>query len=164
MAAGNLSFTTDAAAALSGAEVVWVAYDTPVDENDLADVEFVLARITKVFVHLAPGTLLLISSQLPVGTTRRLEKALAEVCPNKPISLAYSPENLRLGKAIEVFTNPDRVVVGLRLDNPGSTVDRERIAALLEPFTSRIEWMTVESAEMSKHAMWSSGQCTRTLA
>ena len=42
LANGNLAFTTKVAPALSGAEVVWVAYDTPVDDQDQADVEFVL--------------------------------------------------------------------------------------------------------------------------
>jgi UDPglucose 6-dehydrogenase len=64
------------------------------------------------------------------------------------VTFAYSPENLRLGKAIAVFTNPDRVVAGVR---PAS--DRDRITALFRPFTERIEWMSVESAEMTKHAL-----------
>lgn len=152
LATGNLSFTADVATALGGAEVVWVAYDTPVDEHDRADVEFVFAQINQLFPHLESGTLVLISSQLPVGTTRRLEHAYAETYPAKPVSFAYSPENLRLGKAIEVFTDPDRVVVGLRSCDD-QTLVKERIAGLLQPFTSRIEWMSVESAEMTKHAL-----------
>jgi len=145
---GRLSFTTDAAAALRDAEVVWIAYDTPVDEEDRADVEGVVARVTRLFPLLPPGALVLISSQLPVGTTRRLEEAHAAACPGRPASFACSPENLRLGKAIRVFTNPDRVVVGTR-----RAEDRQRIAELLRPITDRIEWMTVESAEMVKHAI-----------
>lgn len=154
LAKRNLAFTTDVATALSGAEVVWVAYDTPVDEHDRADVEFVFAGITELFPHLESGTLVLISSQVPVGTTRRLERDYAESYPAKPVSFAYSPENLRLGKAIEVFTDPDRVVVGLRPRKNESVVnDKERVIGLLQPFTSRIEWMSVESAEMTKHAL-----------
>jgi len=64
------------------------------------------------------------------------------------VSFAYSPENLRLGKSIDAFTKPDRVVVGVR-----SNETRERISELLRPYTERIEWMTVESAEMTKHAL-----------
>ncbi|HMG72627.1 MAG TPA: nucleotide sugar dehydrogenase [Pyrinomonadaceae bacterium] len=154
LAKGNLAFTADVARALSGAEVVWVAYDTPVDEQDRADVEFVFAEIKKLFPHLEAETLVLISSQVPVGTTRRLERDYAESYPAKPVSFAYSPENLRLGKAIDVFTNPDRVVVGLRQGNNKSVAnDEERVIGLLQPFTTRIEWMSVESAEMTKHAL-----------
>ena len=55
---------------------------------------------------------MIISSQLPVGTTRKLQRMLSN-CPEKNITFACSPENLRLGKAIEIFIQPDRIVVGL---------------------------------------------------
>lgn len=140
----NLSFTTNIAEAVGDAHVVWITYDTPVDEDDRADVEFVVERATQLFPHLRDGTLVIVSSQLPVGTVRRLEEA----CRNKTVSFACSPENLRLGKAIEVFTKPDRVIVGVR-----GEADRARISELFRPFTDRIEWMSVESAEMTKHAL-----------
>ena len=148
MADGYLGFTTDAAQALRDARVVWIAYDTPVDENDQADVEFVVGRVERLFPDLAVDSLVLVSSQLPVGTTCRLEQAYVAAYPNQPVTFAYTPENLRLGKAISVFTRPDRVVVGVR-----SEADRKRVAELLSPFTERIEWMSVESAEMTKHAL-----------
>jgi UDPglucose 6-dehydrogenase len=90
----------------------------------------------------------LISSQLPTGTTSRLETYWHKNGSGHELRFAYSPENLRLGRAIEVFTNPDRVVVGVR-----TRQDRDTIAALLSPFTDHIEWMSVESAEMTKHAL-----------
>ena len=148
LADGYLGFTTDAAQALRDARVVWIAYDTPVDENDQADVEFVVGRVERLFPDLAVDSLVLVSSQLPVGTTYRLEQAYVAAYPNQPVTFAYTPENLRLGKAISVFTRPDRVVVGVR-----SEADRKRVAELLSPFTERIEWMSVESAEMTKHAL-----------
>lgn len=150
LAAKRLSFTTDIAEALRFAEIVWVAYDTPVDDRDRADVDFVVERVKRLFPFLKTETLVLISSQLPVGTTCRLEQAYAMAYPagEKKVSFGYSPENLRLGKAISVFTRPDRVVIGIR-----SQADRDRVAKLLKPFTERIEWMSVESAEMTKHAL-----------
>jgi UDPglucose 6-dehydrogenase len=148
LASGRLDFTTDAVAAIGRAQVVWIAYDTPVDDDDRADVDDVVDRTTRLFPHLGEGTLVLISSQVPVGTTRRLEEAFASVSAGRAVGFGYSPENLRLGKAIDVFTHPDRVVAGVR-----STADRDRVAGLLRPFTERIEWMSVESAEMTKHAL-----------
>ncbi len=148
IAAGRLNFTTAAAAALAEAQIVWVAFDTPVDDKDRADVGFVVERVTAIFPYLAQNTLVLISSQLPVGTTARLEQKYAQTFPQKSVSFAYSPENLRLGKAISVFTKPDRVVVGVRTE-----ADQKRVAELLQPITKRIEWMSVESAEMTKHAL-----------
>jgi UDPglucose 6-dehydrogenase len=92
--------------------------------------------------------MVLISSQMPVGSVKRLESIAKDRYPNKDISFACSPENLRLGKALDVFLNPDRIVVGVRSAN-----DREKLDRLLRPITDRIEWMSVESAEMTKHAI-----------
>jgi UDPglucose 6-dehydrogenase len=145
---GRLSFTTDASVALVDADVVWVTYDTPVDDDDQADINFVVNQIRQIFKHLAAGTLILISSQVTVGITRSLQQMYTKEHPAKPVSFAYSPENLRLGKAIRIFNNPDRVVVGIRTES-----DKKQIVRLLEPITDRIEWMSVESAEMTKHAL-----------
>ncbi len=144
---GTLRFSNDRAA-LAEAEVVWVAWDTPVDEEDRADVEFVIAQVTALFPHLKDDVLVLVSSQLPVGSVRRLEQAYATSMPSGHASFACSPENLRLGKAIEAFTKPDRVVLGVR-----SEQDAERVRTLLAPFSPTMEVVRVESAEMTKHAL-----------
>lgn len=148
MAAGRLRFSHDPADALYGAEVLWVAFDTPVDDDDRADVEFVVDRVRRLFPHLQSGMVVLISSQMPVGSTARLQREFAAACPGKQVSFAYSPENLRLGKALEVFQRPDRVVVGVR-----DEAARRQIAALLAPLAAPVQWMSVESAEMVKHAL-----------
>ena len=148
LASGRLRFTTDGVLAAGDADIVWVAYDTPVDVDDRADVAYVIERAARLFPHLRDEALMLISSQVPVGTTRQLEQTFASVSRGRTVGFGYSPENLRLGKAIDVFTHPDRVVVGVR-----SPADRDRVAGLLRPFTGRIEWMSVESAEMTKHAL-----------
>ena len=141
--AGRLRFTSDPADAVKESEILWIAYDTPVDDEDHADVAFVLDAVGTLLPHLRSGALVLVSSQLPVGTIRDLERS-----SRRDLHFAYSPENLRLGKAIDVFMHPDRVVVGVRTPE-----DQEKIAALLAPITTRIEWMSVESAEMTKHAL-----------
>jgi UDPglucose 6-dehydrogenase len=148
IATGQLRFTTDRANALADAEVLWVTFDTPIDEDDNADVEFVLNQIKSVLPLVADGTIVLISSQMPVGSIRNLEKFVFENLSGKQLGFACSPENLRLGKAIDVFLNPDRIVVGIRSDD-----DRRKLEKLLLPITDRIEWMSVESAEMTKHAI-----------
>ena len=142
--AGRLDFTTDAAAALDGADVLWVAFDTPVDARDEADVGAVRARLDAVREAVRPGTLVLVSSQVPAGFTR----ALARDWALPGVTYGYSPENLRLGSAIRVFQEPERVVIGL-----GDPADRPRAEALFAPYARRIEWMSIESAEMTKHAI-----------
>ena len=144
---GTLRFSNDRAA-LAEAEIVWVAWDTPVDEEDRADVEFVIAQVITLFPHLKDDALVLVSSQLPVGSVRRLEQAYATLMPSGHASFACSPENLRLGKAIEAFTKPDRVILGVR-----SEQDADRVRRLLAPFSPTIEVVRVESAEMTKHAL-----------
>lgn len=142
LAAGALRFTHRREEALRDAEVLWIAYDTPVDASDRADVEYVLTRARALVDAADPTAAVIVSSQLPVGTTRALE----ESSPGR--TFAYSPENLRLGDALAAFTQPDRIVVGIRPD-----ADRARIDKLLRSFTDRIEWMEVESAELVKHGV-----------
>jgi UDPglucose 6-dehydrogenase len=148
LASGRLRFTTDVGAAVGPADVVWIAFDTPVDDEDNADVEWVVERAVRIFPHVRDGAVVLISSQLPVGSTRRLEDSFGAVAGTRRAGFACSPENLRLGKAIEAFTHPDRVVVGVR-----SNADRPPLERLLASIAPRVEWMTVESAEMTKHAL-----------
>ena len=144
---GRLRFETDAAMA-SGADVVWVTWDTPIDDEDKSDVEWVLGRIEQLFPYLRQGAIVLVSSQLPVGSVAEIERRFAAAWPGREVSFAYIPENLRIGKALETFARPERVVCGLR-----RSTDRDRVASLLAPFTDRIEWMSIESAEMTKHAI-----------
>jgi UDPglucose 6-dehydrogenase len=148
LAAKTLRFTTDIDEAVKDIDILWVSYDTPVDDDDNADVEYVFAQIERVLPSLRSGVTVLVSSQMPVGSVRRLERVAAENFPAVQIGFASSPENLRLGKALDVFLKPDRIVVGVRSER-----DREIIGRLLQPITDRIEWMSVESAEMTKHAI-----------
>jgi len=141
---GRLSFTIHPQDALMEAQVLWVAFDTPVDEQDQADVGFIRSRLDAVADAVRPGTLVLISSQVPVGFTG----ALAQHWQARGIRCAYSPENLRLGQALESFRRPERVVAGIR-----DEADRAVLTELFRPLGPRIEWMTVESAEMTKHAL-----------
>ncbi|MEK7750657.1 MAG: nucleotide sugar dehydrogenase [Acidobacteriota bacterium] len=130
------------------AQVVWVTFDTPVREDDVADSDFVRLGLEALFPHIGDGTLVLVSSQVPVGFTAQAEAAFRNCCPGRRASFAYSPENLRLGKALDGFRRPERIVVGVR--NEG---DRSRLTRLLSPFCQNLEWMGVESAEMTKHAL-----------
>jgi UDPglucose 6-dehydrogenase len=147
LASGRLQFTSDPAR-VAGADLVWVTFDTPVNQDDEADVELVVAKVRELFPHLAGGAVVLISSQVPVGTTARLEQAFAASAAGRRVDFAYSPENLRLGKALDVFRKADRIVVGAR-----TAEARARIEELLAPLGRPIQWMRVESAEMTKHAV-----------
>jgi len=142
LATKRLSFTTDPKIACARTDVLWLCYDTPVDENDEADVESVLANLRRALPHLPPGALVLISAQLPVGTCRRLEMEFPQ------FSFACSPENLRLGRALDAFEKAERVVVGIRDEAKKALLEK-----LFAPFTSQVLFMRTESAEMVKHAL-----------
>jgi UDPglucose 6-dehydrogenase len=143
---GTLRFTADPADALAGADVLWVTFDTPVDDDDNADVAWVRAQLAAVRAHVRPGTLVLVSSQVPVGFSEALQREWRATDPT--LQFACSPENLRLGQAVEVFRHPERVVVGV-----GAGTDRARLAALFAPFSDNLIWMSLSSAEMTKHAI-----------
>ena len=144
----KLKFSTNIEQSVRDAQVIWITYDTPVDENDCADVSFVIDQIAQIFPYLKNGHNILISSQLPVGSIEYLEKLFHRLYPDILVSFACSPENLRLGKAISAFTKPERIIVGIRNES-----DKKIYIELLSPFTDHIEWMSVESAEMTKHAL-----------
>lgn len=141
LAASRLDFTSDPAVAARAADMLWVCYDTPVDADDRSDVGWVLDRLNRVLPLLRPGTVVLISSQLPVGTCAQL----AALHPS--LHFACSPENLRLGKAIEAFEQPARIIIG------APDVARPALEALLAPIGAPLVWMRPESAEMVKHAL-----------
>ncbi len=142
LASKSLSFTADPKRACIDADVLWLTYDTPVNENDESDVEFVLTNLRRALPYLPEQALVLISSQLPVGTCRKLELEFPQ------LHFAYSPENLRLGKAIDAFEHADRVIVGTR----NETV-KPKLNQLFAPFTTQVLFMRTESAEMVKHAL-----------
>jgi UDPglucose 6-dehydrogenase len=148
IAIGKLEFFTSPVLALKGAEVLWVAFDTPINDEDQADVAFVEGQIQMVMPFLADDAVVLVSSQMPVGSIRKLEAYAQRNLSDKNLNFACSPENLRLGKALDVFLKPDRIVVGVRNDRT-----RQVLEKLLSPITDKVEWMSVESAEMTKHAV-----------
>lgn len=156
--AGTLTFTTEVAA-LAAADVVWVCYDTPVAEDDRADVGGVTAAIEAAFPHLRDGAIVLVSAQLPVGTVAALERAFAPIAQGRNVEFACSPENLRLGRAIGSFREPGRIVLGVR-----SKRARAVLSELLGRFCPNLIVTSVESAEMTKHALnaWLASSITLT--
>ncbi len=143
----KLDFTTDFAA-VTNCDLVWVTYDTPVDDDDVADVAWVIERIERLFVHLKENSVVLISSQLQAGTTKMVAEEFSQRCSGRKVHFAYSPENLRLGQAIKVFTQPGRIIIGTFDAQP-----RALLETVLGKFCDTLLWMSVTSAEMVKHGL-----------
>jgi UDPglucose 6-dehydrogenase len=143
----SLRFSTEPGG-LAEAKWAWVAFDTPVDDDDSADVEWVVAHTARLLAPLPSGSLVVVSSQLPVGSVAALQQRCAAVRDDDSLRFACIPENLRLGRALESFRAPERIVAGVR-----NEADREELAGLLAPLGAEVLWMGVESAEMTKHAL-----------
>jgi UDPglucose 6-dehydrogenase len=147
LAHGRLTFSGNPAEAAS-CDLVWIALDTPVDNDDVADTGVVYAAAEKLFPYLKDDAVVLISSQLPVGSTRAMAKAFSAAYPQKACNFACAPENLRLGKSIEIFKDSERIIVGCQEERV-----RQLLRPILEKFTRQIVWMSIESAEMVKHGV-----------
>ncbi len=143
----HLAFTTDLSL-VQESDIIWVTFDTPVDEKDQADVSSVEEKIRAIFPWIQDGTIILISSQLPVGTTRAMQAEYHRSYSDKTVFFACSPENLRLGNSLKAFMEQERIVIGTDSNFP-----KERLENLLSPFAEELLWVSIESAEMTKHAL-----------
>jgi UDPglucose 6-dehydrogenase len=149
--AGRLTFTTDLAAAVREADVVFIAVGTPSRRGDgHADLRYVEAAVLDIARALQGYTVVVTKSTVPVGTGRRVAELIYKVNPEAAFDVVSNPEFLREGSAIEDFLHPDRVVVGT--ESPRA---REVMAALYRPLALRevpLVVTSLESAELTKYA------------
>ncbi|MBI4503672.1 MAG: UDP-glucose/GDP-mannose dehydrogenase family protein [Gemmatimonadetes bacterium] len=125
---------------------VFVAYDTPVREDDSSDLTPIRTALDQIGPYLATDAIVIVSAQLPVGEARRLRARLRQAAPSA--ELVYSPENLRLGEAMACYLKPGHIVIGAE-----TTTAADRVAALFAPMQASIFRMNLPSAEMTKHCI-----------
>ena len=112
LATGRLSFSTDFSV-LADVDVVFICVGTPQRKGELAaDTSYVLAATASVIEHVKSDALVVGKSTVPVGTATGLAATLAEQAPH--LELAWNPEFLREGFAVEDTLTPDRFVIGVR--------------------------------------------------
>jgi UDPglucose 6-dehydrogenase len=149
--AGRLSFTTDLAAAVDGAEAVFIAVGTPTRRGDgHADLSYVMAAAAEIGRALTGYAVVVTKSTVPLGTNRKVAEAVRAANPKAAFDVASNPEFLREGAAIDDFMHPDRVVVGV--ETPKA---RKVMAELYRPLSLRefpMVYTGLESAEMIKYA------------
>ncbi|MGE0756731.1 MAG: UDP-glucose/GDP-mannose dehydrogenase family protein [Pirellulaceae bacterium] len=147
-AAGRLRFTTELAEAVHGARMVFLAVGTPQSQDGSADLSALWSVVNSLAAHLAPHTIVVIKSTVPVGTNRATTELLKKLT-GRDCDVASNPEFLKEGAAINDFTVPDRVVVGVRRPEVA-----EALHDLYAPFL-RTEHpfiiMSPESAELTKY-------------
>jgi len=147
--AGRLHFTTDLAAAVRDAQVVFIAVQTPEGEDGAADLRYVLAAARQIGEAIRDYTVVVQKSTAPVGTTDRIAEEIARVT-RVPFDVVCNPEFLRQGAAVSDFLSPDRVVIGTRSEKA-----RAIVADLYAPFlrkSNRLIFMDPRSAELCKYA------------
>lgn len=114
MKTGRLSFTTDFSA-VKDADVHFVCVGTPQSKDGLAaDLTYVKSAVAAIAPHLKTGSLVVGKSTVPVGTAQGLRDELAKIAPQA--DLAWNPEFLREGFAVEDTLTPNRLVVGVAND------------------------------------------------
>ena len=114
ISAGRLSFSTDFSS-IKDADIHFICVGTPQQANSLAaDMRFVDAALDAIAPIAKPGTLIVGKSTVPVGTAARLRERLLKV--NPAVDLAWNPEFLREGFAVEDTLRPNRLVVGVTND------------------------------------------------
>jgi UDPglucose 6-dehydrogenase len=148
---GRLAFTTDLAAAVRGADAVFLAVGTPTRRGDgHADLSYVYAAAEQV-ARAAEGPLVLVTkSTVPVGTGRAVQDIVRRVRPEARIGVASNPEFLREGSAIGDFMRPDRVVIGV--DDAQALDVLKRLYRPLYLIETPVLAVSIESAELIKYA------------
>jgi len=147
--AKRLSFTTEVAAAIASAEVVFIAVGTPPDEDGSADLRHVLAVAEEIGRNMTRETVVVTKSTVPVGTAAKVTECVSRFA-RFPFHVVSNPEFLKEGAAVDDFMKPDRVVLGAETDHARSVM-----AELYAPFVRTgkpIIFMDIPSAEMTKYA------------
>jgi len=150
----RLDFTTEAAPAISHAELIFIAVGTPPDEDGSADMKYVLEVAATIGRHLDRYAVVVNKSTVPVGTADRVRTAVAAQLQQRDAVVEFdvvsNPEFLKEGAAVEDCLRPDRIIVG---------TSSERAAAMLRklyaPFNrnhDRMVFMDERSAELTKYA------------
>jgi len=147
--AGRLSFTTDLAAGIKDAEIIFLALPTPPGEDGSADLRYILGVADDLGKLLTDYKVIVDKSTVPVGTADKVHAAIAKHA-KVDFDVVSNPEFLREGFAVDDFMKPDRVVIGT------SSARAEKVMEqLYKPFVRQgnpIIFMDEKSAELTKYA------------
>ena len=146
---GRLEFTTDLAAGIEGANIIFLALPTPPGEDGSADLKYVLEVAGQLGPLLKQYCVIVDKSTVPVGTAEKVREKIAANCKVE-FDVVSNPEFLREGVAVDDFMKPDRVVVGTRSERA-----RKIMHDLYTPLVRQgnpIIFMDERSAELTKYA------------
>jgi UDPglucose 6-dehydrogenase len=152
--AGRLVFSTYISADLVGAEVVLICVGTPPQIDGSVDLSDVFGVAHEIGRNVTNPVVVVTKSTVPVGTSEKVRAIIALELAKRGVSIEFdvasNPEFLREGCAVNDFTKPDRIVLGV-----DSKRAREVLGRLYRPFVLHgypIQFMDVASAELTKYA------------
>ena len=148
VAGGRLRFSADVAAAVAGAEVVFVAVGTPMGADGAADMSAVWAVAETIGRAMSGPLVIVTKSTVPVGTGDRIREIVGAHAAHT-FAVVSNPEFLKEGDAVNDFMKPDRIIIG-------SDDERARkvLGNLYAPFVrtnDRLHTMDLRSAELTKY-------------
>ena len=148
---GRLEFQTKLSNNINGTDIFFIAVGTPSRRGDgHADLKYVYQVAKEIGENLNEYALIVNKSTVPVGTARKVKKIIADIKPDLTFDVASNPEFLREGSAIEDFTNPARIIIGV--ENQRSEDILRDIYKPLEKVKTPILSTNLESAELIKYA------------
>jgi UDPglucose 6-dehydrogenase len=147
--AGRLAFTTQIAAAVGDAEVIFLAVGTPPLGDGNSDLSAVIAAAKDVGRALKGWAVVVTKSTVPVGSADKVRAAIASVTSH-PFAVASNPEFLKEGDAVNDFLRPARVVIGVEDDKARAAL--EHLYAGFLRTSNRVQLMNIRSAELTKYA------------
>jgi len=155
---GRLSFTTDYEEAAQFANVHFIGVGTPQQRGSYAaDTTYVEAAVDSLVPHLEGDDVILGKSTVPVGTAAALQERadrLAEQAgKGASVEIAWNPEFLREGYAVQDTITPDRIVLGVNTQNEGtSTAEAVAREVYAEPLNNDTPFIVtdLQTAELVK--------------
>ncbi len=147
---GRLHFTTDLAAAIKDAKIIFLALPTPPGEDGSADLSYILGAAADLAAIITDYKVIIDKSTVPVGTAEKVHAVMLEKLDESLFDVVSNPEFLREGVAVDDFMKPDRVVIGTKSERA-----KDLMRKLYEPFVRQgnpIYFMDERSAEMTKYA------------
>ncbi|HEU4554228.1 MAG TPA: UDP-glucose/GDP-mannose dehydrogenase family protein [Chitinophaga sp.] len=151
---GRLSFSTNLASVIPGADLAFIAVGTPPGEDGSADLKYVLQVAKEIGASMTNYLVVVTKSTVPVGTAVKVNRAIKQALQERDSQLDYdvasNPEFLKEGAAVADFMKPDRIVVGVNTERA-----QQVLAQLYHPYVLNgrpILFMDIASAEMTKYA------------
>jgi UDPglucose 6-dehydrogenase len=140
---GRLRFVLGSRAAAPGAEFIFLCLPTPQGDDGSADLSYIEQAAAEIGPVLDAECVVINKSTVPVGSTRRVQRALGR----DDVSVVSNPEFLREGSAVHDSLNPDRIVIGA-----DDSAAASRVGALFDRINAPLIVTDPASAELIKYA------------